>query len=143
MGFYESNWINEYNLKKPKFYLRYVDHILAAFGKEQDSLNYLDFSNKRHPNIKFTIEKQINHSVAFLDLFISGINNHNLTLQTNQKSTYTGLLLNFKSFTSFSCKISLIKCLVNKSFKVCNNWNSFHNDIKNIIKIVIKKIPQL
>ena len=130
MGFYESNWINEYNLKKPKFYLRYVDDILAAFGKEQDSWNYLDFSIKRHPNIKFTIEKQITHSVAFLDLFISGINNHNLTLQTNQKSTYTGLLLNFKSFTLFSCKISLIKCLVNKSFKVCNNWNSFHNDIK-------------
>ena len=38
MGFYESKWLNEYNLNKPKFYLRYVDDILAAFGKEQDSL---------------------------------------------------------------------------------------------------------
>ena len=25
MGFYESKWLNEYNLNKPKFYLRYVD----------------------------------------------------------------------------------------------------------------------
>ena len=70
MGFHESKWLNEYNLNKPKFYLRYVDDILAAFDNEQDSLNFL---NNSHPNIKFTIEKQINHSIAFLDKFISGI----------------------------------------------------------------------
>ena len=104
-------------LTKPKFYLRYVNDILAAFDNEQDSLNFL---NNRHPNIKFTIEKQINHSIAFLDVFISGINNQNLTLQTYHKLTYTGLLLNFKSFTSFSYKISLIKCLIDRSFKICN-----------------------
>ena len=132
MGFYESKWLNEYNLNKPKFYSRYVDDILAAFDKEKDSLNFLNFLNKRHPNIKFTIEKQIKHSIAFLDLLISGVNNQHLTLQTYHKWTYTRLLLNFKSFTSFSYKISLIKCLIDRSFKICNNWNSFHNDIENI-----------
>ena len=54
MGFYESKSLNGYNLNKPKFYLRYVDDILAAFDNEQDSL---DFLNNTHPNIKFTIEK--------------------------------------------------------------------------------------
>ena len=39
MGFYESKWLNEYNLNKPKFNLRYVDDILAPFDKEQESLN--------------------------------------------------------------------------------------------------------
>ena len=43
MGFYESQWLNEYNLNKPKFYLRYVHEILAALDKEQDSLNSLKF----------------------------------------------------------------------------------------------------
>ena len=66
MGFYESKWLNEYNFNKPKFYLRYADDILAAFYKKQDSLNFLDFLNKRYPNIKFTIEKQINHPSLFL-----------------------------------------------------------------------------
>ena len=116
MGFHKSKWLNEY-LNKPKFYLRYVDDILAAFDNEQDPLNFLNFLNNRHPNIKFTIEKQNNHFIAFLDVFISGINNQNLTLQT-YKSTYTGLLLNFKSFTSFSYKISLIKCLIDRSFEI-------------------------
>ena len=101
MCFKKSKRLNEYNLNKPKFYLRYDDNILAAFDSEQDSLNFLDFLNNGHPNIKFTIEKQINHSIAFFDVFISGINNQNLTLQTYHKSIFKGLLLNFKSFTSF------------------------------------------
>ena len=70
LGFHESKWINEYNLNKPKFYLRCVHDILAAFDNEQDSLQFLDSSNNRHPNIKFPIEKQINHSISFLDAFI-------------------------------------------------------------------------
>ena len=73
--FHESKWLNEYNFNKLNFYLRYLDNILADFDSEQDSLNCLDILNERHPNIKFTIEKQINHSIAFLDAFISGINN--------------------------------------------------------------------
>ena len=68
MGFHKSKWLNEYNLNKPKIYLRYVHDILAAFDNEQDSLKFL---NNSHPNINITIEKQINHSIAFLDVFIS------------------------------------------------------------------------
>ena len=40
MGFHKSKWLNDYNLNKPIFYLRYVDDILAAFINEQDSLNF-------------------------------------------------------------------------------------------------------
>ena len=63
MGFHQSKSLNEYNLNKPKFYLRYVDDILAAFDNKQDSLNFLNLLNNGHPSIKFTIEKQINHSI--------------------------------------------------------------------------------
>ena len=59
-----------------------------------------------------------------------------LHFQTYHKWTYTGLLLNFKSFTSY--KISLIKCLIDRSFEICNNWNSFHNDVENIKSNLIK-----
>ena len=48
------------NLNKPKIYLRYADDILDAFEKEQDSLNILNYLNIKHPNIKFSIEKQVN-----------------------------------------------------------------------------------
>ena len=71
----KSKQLNKYNLNEPKFYLRYIDETLAAFDKEQDSSNFLNFLNKSHPNIKFTIEKQVNDSIAFIDVFILGINN--------------------------------------------------------------------
>ena len=75
------------------------------------------------------IEKQVNHSIACLGRFISGINNQNLALQSYHESTYMSIFYNFKSFTLFSYKISFIKCLIDKWFKICSDWNSFHNDI--------------
>ena len=75
MGFSDSKWLNENSLNKLKFYLRCIDDILSAFDNEQGSLKFLIFLNNMHPNIKFTIQKQINHSIAFLDVIISGIKN--------------------------------------------------------------------
>ena len=40
ISFHEYKWLIEYNLNKPKVYLRYVDDILAVFDNEQDSLNF-------------------------------------------------------------------------------------------------------
>ena len=70
MGFLESKWLNEYKFNKAKFYLRSIEDILPAFDNEQDLLNFLNLLNNRHSNIEFTIEKQINHSIAFLDVLI-------------------------------------------------------------------------
>ena len=72
-----------------------LNEILVAFENDQDSLNVLDLLNNMHPNIKFTIKKQLNHSFASVDVFISGINNQNLTLQRYHKSTYTKLYIIF------------------------------------------------
>ena len=80
MGFYESKWLSEYNLNKPKFHLRYVYDIPATFEKYQDSLIFLNFLNNKHRKIKFRIEKQVKHSIAFFDVFVSGINNQNIIL---------------------------------------------------------------
>ena len=106
--------------------------------KPGDSIIFYNFLNNRHPNIKFTIEKQINHYISFLDVLKSGTNNQNPTLQTYHKSSYTGLLSNFENFTSFLYKISLIKCLIDRSFKICNNWNFSHNDIEHITSNLIE-----
>ena len=70
MSFCEFKWLSKYNFNKHKFYLRYVDDILAAFEKEQDSLNLLNFLNNERSNFKFTLEKQVNHSIALIDIFI-------------------------------------------------------------------------
>ena len=52
------------------------------------------------------------------------------------KKTYTGLLTNFLSYTSFKYKQSLIKTLVDRTFKINNTSNGFKIDLKNIINIL-------
>ena len=44
------------------------------------------------------------------------------------------------SFASFSYKISLIKCLIDRLFKICDYWNSFNNDIEDIKSNLIKNV---
>ena len=94
MGSYKSNWLKKYNLNKHISYLRCVDDILIALDKAQNSLSFLHFLSKRHPNIKFAIEtKNKQTKYSFIDVFISGIVYQNITLPTHQKLTYTGILL--------------------------------------------------
>ena len=61
--------------------------------------------------------------------------NLNLTHQAHRKLVYVGLALNFKIFILSPYIVSVIK-----SFKICSNWNSFHNDIENIKSNLTKQV---
>ena len=135
MGHHEAIWLNGYTGCKPLFYKRYVDDIISIFNTEEDSLNFLDYLNTRHPNIRFTMEKQIKNKISFLDVHLENLNS--LITSVFRKSTFTGILTNFHSYTSFIYKKSLINCLIDRAFKINNTWLGFHKDlqeIKNILK---------
>ena len=55
----------------------------CVFDNENDAKLFFDFINSQHPNIKFTIEKETNKVLAFLDVCID--NNDPSCLKT---STY-------------------------------------------------------
>ena len=55
-----------------------------------------------------------------------------------RKDTYTGLLLNFKSFTPSIYKKGLIKTLIDRTFQINNTWIGFHLDLKNLRTIILK-----
>ena len=131
MGFNEINWIKNYDAAKPTFYRRYVDDILAVFNTRNEATDFFNYLNQQHPNIKFTIEYNIDNKIAFLDALICNTDN-NIITKTYHKPTYTGLLLNFNSFTSFSYKSSLVKCLIDRAFKINNTWKGFNEDIMKL-----------
>ena len=79
------------------------------------------------------METEVNKVIPFLDVLIVNRNNILNTI-TYHKSTYSGLLLNFDSFTSRFHKISLIKCLTDGAYKINNTWASFHNDVTKVKK---------
>ena len=55
-----------------------------------------------------------------------------------RKKAFTGLLTSFSSFTSFSCKIGLVKTLVDRTLRTCNTWQAFNEDIK-FLTLILKK----
>ena len=65
------------------------------------------------------MEANVNKVIPFLDVPIDNRNNI-LNTTTYHKSTYSGLLLNFDSFTSRFYKISFTKCLIDCAYKVNN-----------------------
>ncbi|XP_068735304.1 uncharacterized protein [Montipora capricornis] len=67
MGHHEKRWLENYN-SGIKFYRRYVDDTFALFNTEQDALSFFSYINSQHPNIKFTMEKEENHKLPFLDV---------------------------------------------------------------------------
>ena len=98
--------------------------------------NFFTYINTRHPNIKFTIETEVNKIIPFLDVLIDNSQNIFKTL-IYHRSTYSGLLLNYTSFTSGFYKTGLIKCLIDRTYKINNSWPGFHDDIPKI-KDVLK-----
>ena len=60
MGFNEDLWLKDYKNSKVRFYKRYVDDTFCLFDNEADAMLFYEYINSRHPNIKFTFEKQSN-----------------------------------------------------------------------------------
>ena len=97
-----------------------------VLNMSNEAKRFFSYLNSRQPNIKFTMETEVNKVIPFLDVLIDNRNNI-LNTTTYHKSTYSGLLLNFNNFTSRFYKISLIKCLIDRAYKINNTWVSFHN----------------
>ena len=137
MGHHEKNWIKDFSGQNTLFYRRYVDDIFALFNNENEANTFLSYLNSRHNSIKFTVEKETDRKLSFLDVLMDNSNNKPIT-SIYRKKTFTGLLMNFQSFTCFSYKLGLIKTLIDRTFKINNTWEMFHLDLNQIKKILKK-----
>ena len=137
MGHNEKLWIENFQGTPPSYYRRYVDDIFSVFNNSFEAKEFFNYINTRHPNIKFTMETEVNKIIPFLDVLIDNSQNF-LKTSTYHKSTYSGVLLNYTSFTSRFYKIGLIKCLIDRAYKINNTWPDFHDDVSKI-KDVLKR----
>ena len=137
MGYREKKWLQEFDKGKVLMYKRYVDDIFCMFGNEKDAENFFEFLNCRHKNIKFTIEKESNKFLSFLDILIKNEGNR-FSTSVYRKKTSIGLFTQFHSFTPMSYKIGLIRCLIHRAFKISSSYIIFHNELEKI-KILLQK----
>ena len=89
MGYHESKWLNSEESSTVLFYKRYVTDTFCLFRCETDAEHFLNFLNQQHPNIKFTIEKEKNNQLLFLDI-LNDSSSNKLVTSVHRKPTYTG-----------------------------------------------------
>ena len=78
------------------------------------------------------MEEKVDSKLPFLDVNIN--NENSLITSVYHKPTFTGLYTNFHSFSPFQYKIGLIRTLVDRIYKINNNWFTFDSDINKMIK---------
>ena len=71
MNHYEQIWLNECLIEfKPKFYRRYVDDIFVLCESQDHLEKFKEYLNKKHQNINFTSEFEVDGKLPFLDILI-------------------------------------------------------------------------
>ena len=66
VGYYENKLFLTTN--KPFFYSRYVDDTFCIFRTEVDADQFFLALNSLHPALKFTMEKEANQTLSFLNV---------------------------------------------------------------------------
>ena len=109
MGYHERNLLQEFDIGKKMLYRSYVDDIFCMFRNEIDAENFFKYLNSKHPNIKFTMKKETNTFLPFLDILVKN-EGRTFTTSVYRKKTSIGLFTQYNSFMPFSHKMGLIKC---------------------------------
>ena len=133
LAHHETKWIRDCPEEfKPILYKRYVDDTFLIFRRPEQIDKFFHYINQRHPNIKFTKENETDNALNFLDLNIEKCFENNgvyFRIGIFRKPTFTGLGLNYHSFTFLNFKINNIKTLIFRAFRICDGWASFHNEM--------------
>ena len=103
-------------------------------------MHFFDYINSQHPNVRFTVEKEIDHVLPFLDVLIDNTHRGSVVTSTFRKKTFTGPRTNYLSFAPLSYKIDLIRTLIDRVFNINNTWLGFHKDIVNLVFILRKNL---
>ena len=101
---YENEWLNSFPTElKHKFYKRYVDDIFVMFQSRNHIKKFVDYTNTKHLNIRFTFEIEDQNSFSFYDTKIIR-NTEKKAFETSvyRKRTFSGVFTNFKSFISMT-----------------------------------------
>ena len=99
---FEEQWISDCPIGyKPISYRRYVDDAFLLFSSELHVIKFLNYMNSKHGNIKFTVEREENDSLSFLDIKLFR-DNGKIQTSVYTKSTFSGVLTNFESFLPIS-----------------------------------------
>ena len=135
---FENKWLQDCpHSLKPVFYRRYVDDIFVLFSSLDQAEKFKKCLSSKYPNINFSLEKENEGCLSFLDVNIFREKGKFVT-NVYRKKTFSGVYTNFDSFIPESYKTGLINSLLFRCFNLCSDFVKFHHEI-DILKDILYK----
>ena len=106
----------------------YVDDTFVLFKDPSHAPLFHNYINSKHPNIRFTIDRECQNHLPFLDCNVNRKNNC-FDISVYRKNTFSGLGLSFFSFCSFNFKVNSIKTLLARAYSICSTYQNFHEEL--------------
>lgn len=104
----------------PSMWLRYVDDVLIYWTHtEVDLLNFVRFLNEVRPSIRFSLERQVDDKLPFLDVLICN-RQEGLSFEVYRKPTHTDLYIRRSSAHPASVFKGVVRALGVRAQRVCS-----------------------
>ena len=133
-----NGWLSQFDATikgSSKLFSRYMDDILQEI-KSREITKKIAQINALHNNLTFTIEKQENGKLPFLDMRIIRDLQGNLSSTWYNKPTDTGLILNYHALAPRRYKKSVVSGFVHRIARACSTWTNFHNSLEKAKKVL-------
>lgn len=115
------------------FCKKFVDDLILSIPiGEEDSV--LQIFNNYHPNIQFTIEKESNNSVPFLDTLVIR-NGNTIITDWYRKPISSGRYIHFKSYHPMSMKLNLLQNLKTRVTKL-SHQSLLKDNLSKLFKLM-------
>ena len=99
-----------------------MDNIFALFWSPHYLEKFNEYLNRKHANLKFTGEKEVNGSLPFLDVLILR-DKKSFTTTVYRKLTCSGVYSKFNNFLADKYKHGLIFILPFRKFSVVSDFS--------------------
>ena len=83
--------------------------------------------NKLHQNIKFTMDKESNGELAFLDTLLKR-NDGKISVLVYRKSTHTDQYIHYSSHHETNCNENVVSSLLNRAYSIVTKTDDLHKE---------------
>ena len=132
---FEKNWLQNCPSDfKPHYYRSYVDDIFVLFTSPKHLDAFCNFLNGRHASMSFTIEREKQNRMSFLDIAILR-EDKTFTSSVHRKATFSAVYTHFDSFLPSTYKFGTIYTMAYRCLRICSSWTKIHNELVGLKEI--------
>ena len=125
MEYFEEMPLGSTSLE-PSMWLRYVDDTFILWPHQEDVQILLDHVNSIRPSIQFTIEKEQDNKLPFLDVLVT-CTEQGFRSSVYRKPTFTRQYLNFNSHHPY--KKGIVRCLQHRAKTISSDTDAYQEEM--------------